>query len=425
MLHHPKWTIVPLIFASFSWVTQAENANNVDNYKNIAEQATVTIKSNLFESGSGATGFITQIDGRKFIVTNIHVLHGEASEQVDRLWSDGPENESGSLGRNSQGSRLKSSYQEFQTQLNKIPLPKAYSQSGELRVASSLFLSEKRDIALIPVDTDIAGLEISSEPPKRNEQVFVVGNPEAEHTLIFCDGAVKATGSDRIELEMHGGELVPGMSGGPVVSSETGKVIGAIAYKTQSTKIANNFDFEKIKIDDGVESLRATIIRGRGEYVVRNFAFRINERLDDGLNTDLKLISWRQFLLDCGTLKAMEERSANVLFASKAYIRDFTEHNYVPYEIPPDFDNTIVMTYASALRSLSGNKNDQDFRKLWDSYQSRLENLLNQDTTNKNFQIKTSYLRNIVSNEIWPIRQALGSYIRRSAGAMPSRDPFR
>lgn len=421
MLHQPKWTITPLVFALFSGVILAENVNNINNYKSIAEQATVTIRSNLFESGSGATGFITQIDGRKFIVTNIHVLHGEASEQVDRLWSDGPENESGSLGRNSQGSRLKTSYQEFQTQLNKIPLPKAYSQSGELRVASSLFLSEKRDIALIPVDTDIAGLEISSDIPKRNERVLVVGNPEAEHTLTFCDGVVKATGSDRIELEMHNGELIPGMSGGPVISCESGKVIGVIAYKTKSMKIDKNFDFEQIKIDDGADSLRAAIIRGRGEYVVRNFAFCINDRLAEGLNTDLKPISWRQFLLDCGTLKAMEERSANALFASKAYVRGFTGQNYTPYDIPPDFDNQIAMAYTSAVNSLSGNKNEKDFRKLWDSYQSRLENLLNQDTTNKNFQIKTSYLRNIVSNEIWPIRQALGSYIRRSAGTMPSR----
>jgi len=353
MPQQPKWIIILLIFALFSCVTHAENVNNVENYKNIAEQATVTIRSNLFERGSGATGFITQIDGRKYIVTNIHVLHGEASEQIDLLWSEGPENESGTLGRNPRRSRLNSSYQDFQAQLNKIPLPKAHNAYGELRIAGSLLLSEKRDIALIPVETDITGLEISSEPPKRNEQVFVVGNPEAEHTLIFCDGVVKATGPDRIELEMHNGELVPRMSGGPVISSETGKVIGAIAYKTQSTRIANNFDFEQIKIDNGIESLRATIIRGKGKYVVRNFAFRINDRLGEGLNVDLKPISWRQFLLDSGTLKAMEERSANVLSASKAYVRDFGSR-YVAYDIPPDFDNTVAMTYTSAVRGLSG-----------------------------------------------------------------------
>jgi hypothetical protein len=391
-------------------------AENVQNYKTLAEGATVTIRSHLSESGFGATGFITELAGKKYVVTNIHVLHGEASEQIDLLWSDGPPNAPGSFDRNAQHSRLKSSYQDFQAQLNKISLPKVFSQTGELRIAGSLLLSEKRDIALIPVDTDIEGLQISSEPPTRNDQVFVVGNPEAEHTLILCDGVVKATGSDRIELDIINGQLVGGMSGGPVVCSKSGKVFGAIAYKTQRLKMDDKFDFEQIEIDDGIESIRASVVRGRGEYIVRNFAFRINDKL----NMDLAPISWRQFLLDCGAIKAMGERSTNVLFASKAYYRAFSGENAAPYDLPPDFDNSVAMTYESAVRSLLSKKNAEDFRKLWESYQSKLENLLNQDVANQNYQIKTIYLKEIAKNDIWPYRQKLASHIRTSAGVMPS-----
>jgi hypothetical protein len=390
-------------------------APDSDRYKSEVEAATVTIEYNISDRASGATGFVAEFQGKKYVVTNIHVLHGEASSEAGMIWSEGAKDTLGMTGRKPHLSRLKTSYQEFQKLLAGSPLPKIKNQNGEeLKLGRSLLLSISRDIALIPVDTEMTPLQISTSPPKRDENIFGFGNPEAEHSICPYDGSIKASGPDRLELKMESNVLKPGMSGAPVVNSVTGKVIGLITYSVKKPTITDNkFRIEDIRVESGSDTIRGSRVTYNLELVTRNFAYRI-----DNL-TDLQPISWPQFLLDCGTLQAMKERTDNVLMACKI-AHMYCSSGYT-YEISPDFDSSVAMACSSALKDFKVKRNI-DFQKCWDSYHSSLETLLNQDFASPKNRIQTAYIRNLAREvDISPDRQKLASFLRLSAGKMPSR----
>ena len=392
-------------------------APDLDRYKSEVEAATVTIEYNISDRASGGTGFVTEFKGKKYVVTNIHVLHGEASTEAGMLWSEGAKDTLGMTGRKPHLSRLKTSYQEFQKLLAGSPLPKIKNQNGEeLKLGRSLLLSISRDIALIPVDTEMTPLQISTNPPKRDENIFGFGNPEAEHSICPYDGSIKSFGPDRLELKMGSNVLKPGMSGAPVVNSDTGKVIGLITYSVEKRRITDDkFKVEDFRVESDLDEIRGSRVTYNWEIVTRNFAYRIDNLAD----LDLQPISWPQFLLDCGTLQAMKERTENVLMACKI------AHKYClsgyTYEIPPDFDSSVAMACSTALKDLKIKKNI-DFQKCWDSYHSSLESLLNQDFASPKNRIQTAYIRNLARKvDISPDRQKLASFLRLSAGKMPSR----
>jgi S1-C subfamily serine protease len=389
--------------------TLPASAANLDDFMKAVEEATVVIEYNISDRASGATGFLIEHQGKKYIATNLHVLKGEASTEAQLIWYEGPRQNMSMPGRMPQFSRLKTSYQDFQKHLARAPLPKIKSHAGEtLNAGSSLLLSETRDIALIPVETELQPLQISATSPRRDEDIFVVGNPEAEHTIAVLEGAISAMGPERIELSIRNGELKPGMSGGPVVNSATGQVIGAIAYKVEKMGSPDKkFSVEQIFIEDGP---RITRVKANYEMVVRNFAFRLDNI------SDLEPITWQQFLLDCGTLHAMNERTMNVNVASRA-----PYHSNYQIEIPPDFDSSVAMAYRSAIRSLATTGNPLDFEKKWNAYQRSLENLLNQDISNPKFAIRTPYIQQAVKTDLSDERRVVSTNLRASSGKIPSR----
>lgn len=382
---------------------------NLDVFTRAVEEATVVIEYNISDRARGATGFLIEHQGKKYVATNLHVLKGEASTEAQLIWYEGPRQNMSMPGRMPQFSRLKTSYQEFQKHLARAPLPKIKSHAGEtLKAGSLLLLSKARDIALIPVETDLQPLQISTTSPRRDEDVFVVGNPEAEHTIAVLEGAISAMGPERIELSIRKGELKPGMSGGPVVISATGQVIGAIAYKVEKIESPDkSFSVEQISIEDGP---RITRIKANYKMVVRNFAFRLDNI------SDLEPIAWQQFLLDCGTLYAMNERTMNVNTACRA-----PYHSNYQIEIPPDFDSSVAMAHRSVIRSLASTGNASDFEKKWNSYQSSLENLLNQDIANPKFAIRTPYIQLAVKTDLSEERRVVSTNLRASSGKIPSR----
>lgn len=383
-------------------------------FQEAAEASTVVIEFNISDRASGATGFVAEYQGQKYIVTNLHVLHGEATTEAHLIWYEGPRQNLSNPGRVPHLSRLKTTYKDFQKHLEEAPLPKVKSHSGELlRVGTSLLLSKSRDIALIPVETDLPALQIAREAPKRDEDIFVVGNPEAEHTIIVLDGSITAMGPERIELGIRRGELKKGMSGGPVLSSETGEVLGAVAYKVERLENPDKkFSVEEIKIEGGP---RISRVQANIQMVVRNFAFRL-----DNLN-DLEPITWQQFLLDSGTLHAMGERTMNIAVATQAAYRYYGAQGAIAFDLPPDFDSAVGMSYRSALRSLSSTRNLVDFEKRWNRYQQSLELLLNEDMTNPNFRIRTSYVQNLVKTEVAAERRVVSTHLRASSGRLPGR----
>jgi hypothetical protein len=379
-----------------------------------AEASTVVIEFNISDRASGATGFVAEHEGQKYIVTNLHVLHGEAATEAHLIWYEGPRRNLSTPGRIPHLSRLKTSYKDFQKHLEKAPLPKVKSHTGEiLRVGTSLLLSKSRDIALIPVETDLPALRIAQEAPRRDQDIFVVGNPEAEHTIIVLDGSITAMGPERIELSIRRGELKKGMSGGPVLSSETGEVLGAVAYKVERLENPDKkFSVEEIKIEGGP---RISRVQANIQMVVRNFAFRL-----DNLN-DLEPITWQQFLLDSGTFHAMGERTMNIAVATQAAFRYYGAEGAVAFDLPPDFDSAVGLSYRSALKSLSSARNPGDFERSWNSYQRSLESLLNQDMANPNFMVRTSYVKNLVQTEVAAERRAVSTQLRASSGRLPGR----
>lgn len=407
----------PEIPAVVETAPAAPAAPDLDGYKTEVEAATVTIEYNISDRASGAMGFVVEFQGKKYVVTNIHVLHGEASSEAGMIWSEGAKDTLGMTGRKPHLSRLKTSYQEFQKLLAGSPLPKIKNQNGEeLKLGRSLLLSISRNIALIPVDTEMTPLQISTSPPKRDENIFGFGNPEAEHSICPYNGSIKSSGPDRLELNMGSNVLKPGMSGSPVVNSETGKVIGLITYSVEKRKITDDkFREEAIRFEYGSDPIRGSRVTSNWEIVTRNFAYRIDNLTD----LDLQPISWPQFLSDCGTLQAMKERTENVLMACRI-AHKYCSSGYT-YEIPPDFDSSVAMACSSALKDFKIKKNT-DFQKYWDSYHNSLEALLNQDFASPKNRIQTAYIRNLAREiEVLPDRQKLASFLRLSAGKMPSR----
>jgi len=393
-------------------IPEQEFSFNIDDLKHRVESVTVTIEYNQADRAAGATGFLVEFKGQKYILTNIHVLEGEATTESQLIWSEGPRDYRSGIGRISHLSRLRTSYDVFQKQLVASPLPKIKTTSGDtLQVSPSLLLSEARDIALIPVKTDLEPLLISDEPPKSGQDIFVLGNPEAEHTLVVLDGKIDATGPERLELRCIG-ELKQGMSGGAVVNSRTGKVIGAIAYAVRKIQTTNNkFDVEQIFFNGQLHIVR---VSDRFERVVRNFAFRI-----DNIG-DFQSITWEQFLKDCGALHAMNERSLNIARAAQApYINHGNEQMSL-FEIPPDFNSSVNILYSSSINKLRAPQKQIDFNKKWLTFQSMLQNLLNQDMSNPQYKIKTPYIRRMVEQDVFSDRQYLATKLRSLSGKFPS-----
>ena len=425
----PDLKVIPKIDLAFSEIekntdqeqckttSEKELSFNIKEFKRRVESATVTIEYNQADRAAGATGFLVEFKGQKYILTNIHVLEGEATTESQVIWSEGPRDYRSGIGRISHLSRLRTSYDVFQKQLVTSPLPKIKTTSGDtLQVSPSLLLSEARDIALIPVKTDLEPLLIADEPAKSGQDIFVVGNPEAEHTLIVLDGKIDATGPERLELSCVG-ELKQGMSGGAVVDSKTGKVIGAIAYAVRKIQNTNNkFDVEQIFINGQLHIVR---INDRFERVVRNFAFRI-----DNIN-DFQNITWAQFLTDCGALHAMNERSLNIARAAQAPYINHGNNQMGLFEIPPDFNSSINILYSSTISKLRSPQNQIDFNKKWLTFQNTLQNLLNQDMSNPQYKIKTPYIRRMVEQDIFSDRQYLATKLRSLSGKFPSISEFK
>lgn len=425
----PDLKVLPKIDLAFSEIkknseqdqcktnSEKELSFNVNDFKRRVESATVTIEYNQADRAAGATGFLIEFKGQKYILTNIHVLEGEATTESQLIWSEGPRDYRSGIGRISHLSRLRTSYDIFQKHLATSPLPKIKTTLGDtLQASPSLLLSEARDIALIPVKTDLEPLSIADEPAKSGQDIFVVGNPEAEHTLIVLDGKIDATGPERLELSCVG-ELKQGMSGGAVVDSKTGKVIGAIAYAVRRIQNTNNkFDVEQIFINGQLHIIR---VNDRFERVVRNFAFRI-----DNIN-DFQNITWSQFLTDCGALHAMNEKSLNIARAAQAPYINHGNSQMGLFEIPPDFNSSVNISYSSAINKLRSSQNQIDFNKNWLNFQSTLQNLLNQDLSNPQYKIKTSYIRRLVEQDIFSDRQYLATKLRSLSGKFPSSSEFK
>ncbi|MEM1221421.1 MAG: trypsin-like peptidase domain-containing protein [Verrucomicrobiota bacterium] len=138
---------------------------------------------------SEGSGFIAEIRGRSFFVTNIHVL-GAA-----------------------RGATFKN-----------IP-------GRDLALSPIAFLSKHRDIAIVPIFWDGPSLKISSlldfQEIEIGNAVTVMGNSSGARVATRLSGDIRGIGPDEIEVSA---KFVPGNSGSPIVHDELGVVVGVASY---------------------------------------------------------------------------------------------------------------------------------------------------------------------------------------------------
>jgi hypothetical protein len=144
----------------------------------------------LVEGDEGAgSGFITRMRGVEFVVTNLHVIGGNANIRVTTL----------------RGAPVK---------------------------VGAMFGAAGRDIALLRIEGGHAGpvLELAEDPVKTakiGDKVAVVGNRRGGGVATQVSGVVRGIGPDRLEVDAP---FQPGNSGSPIVHVASGEVLGVASY---------------------------------------------------------------------------------------------------------------------------------------------------------------------------------------------------
>jgi hypothetical protein len=166
-------------------VEQLDTANSLskvisDKVKKQATTSTVVIRTGT----GGGSGFIVEDKGRKFVITNQHVLLGNQKQNIKITTTDG-----------------------------------AVLQPIALQIVPKL---------------DLARIEVKEAPPALlfassatiDDTVATVGNSLDAGVITVNIGNIVGVGNEEIEVDC---ESVPGQSGGPLVNS-AGNVIGVTTY---------------------------------------------------------------------------------------------------------------------------------------------------------------------------------------------------
>jgi hypothetical protein len=407
------------------------NKNQDDPTKHFSrvEGATVSIDYGISKIGApqeGATGFIVTHQGRLYVVTNIHVIEGFAESEADLTWYEGPKM-SAHGERDARYARQRIAFHAFDRPgvrpepsylgfMARTDLPTFRTRDGRvLSLGRDMLLSRSRDIALLPVQTEIPPLQFSRSAPTKQENIFIVSNPEAAGTVYLVRGSVKGIGPDRLELRMDGSGLVGGMSGSPVVSASSGRVIGVVSY----SRIRPEFDPEQV-----IKEERTVGIWGRtSNSRVRDFGYRL-DNLDD-----LAPVSWGAFCVEMGILHALRERTRNVLYAVDVPVRAEDYTTVVPHRIQPDFNGDVARLHRSMAVSsprLARSKDLNHVYKSLDAYRGNLEDALNKDMRQLQDLLKAPpvtvpYFQRLIAETIERDQQSVLQYIRRKAGKLPAR----
>lgn len=139
---------------------------------------------------SNGTGFIVRMNGKRYVLTNAHVLHNAAGMTFQTL-------------------------------------------SGEELPWMSIELADKYDVARILLPESLSNVEplpIAATPITMNEPVLVYGNSEGRGVATELRGKVLGVGPNSIETDA---EFVRGNSGSPIINV-AGEVIAIATYVTRT-----------------------------------------------------------------------------------------------------------------------------------------------------------------------------------------------
>jgi len=174
--------------------------------------------------GGTATGFMTKIRDVDFVVTNLHVLVGNAKYTIKTL-------------------------------------------SGEEIAPLGIYGAVGGDIAIIRIGKGQGSLKLAQDVFKTNkigDKVVVVGNRRGGGVATQTEGVIKGVGPRLVEVNAN---FEPGNSGSPIVNMETREVIGVATFA--STR--------RIAVEDGSSrGSGATAAADTGEVDKRWFGFRLD-----------------------------------------------------------------------------------------------------------------------------------------------------
>jgi len=160
----------------------------------------ITVKG---AKGSGS-GFIAKVNGKKYLVTNIHVIFDNDAEFI--------------------------------------------STSNEKLELSSPLLSDDRDVALFELkNSQIPALELEPDISllQENHPIVVYGNSLGGGVNTQLKGRIKSfVDAKNVEISA---EIVPGNSGSPILNAKNGKVIGIATY---GIVIKPSFSEGKLSFED-------------------------------------------------------------------------------------------------------------------------------------------------------------------------------
>lgn len=137
----------------------------------------------------GGSGFIAKIKGRSFLVTNIHVLAAARGARVQAMNGD------------------------------KITLPNV------------AYLSEDRDLVIVPIEWEGAHFKISTSLPNDNvrigDSITVMGNSDAAGVATKLKGVINGIGPEELEVSA---KFAPGNSGSPIIHDDLGVAVGLVSH---------------------------------------------------------------------------------------------------------------------------------------------------------------------------------------------------
>jgi len=178
---------------------------------------------------SEGSGFIAEMRGRTFLVTNIHVLGAARGASIRTL--DG----------------------------ERITLP------------SHVYISRKRDIAIVPIEWEGAILPLSQslsfDEVDIGQAVTVIGNSDGARVGSRLKGKITGIGPDELQVSA---KFVPGNSGSPIVHDALGTVV-AIASHLKDFSVKSK---SKSKSKSTKDSEQADI---------RRFGYRLDGEIEWGL----------------------------------------------------------------------------------------------------------------------------------------------
>lgn len=179
-------------------------ANELKQVEKVSSQAPVAVNSPDYEAvrnslvlirtdkGSGS-GFVVVIKGKRYVMTNAHVLEGGKTIELRMM-------------------------------------------GGKVLEWTQMELSKQYDLARLSVtDTVITALQVQEGDITISDKICVFGNSLGEGTFTMLNGKVVSVGPDKFEVDA---EFVRGNSGSPVIDAG-GKVMGVATYLTYRTAQAD------------------------------------------------------------------------------------------------------------------------------------------------------------------------------------------